>query len=284
MKRFIQLKDGRKMPGLGMGTWYMGDDPGKEAAEADAVRAGINAGVTLIDTAEMYGSGRSERLVGKAIKGCTREELFLVSKVLPNNAGRRNMFTSLEHTLARLGTDYLDLYLLHWRGSVPLRETVECMEELTARGKIRGWGVSNLDKNDMEELFRVPGGENCLVNQVLYHLGSRGIEYDLLPWMEAHNVACMAYCPLAQAGSLRRGLIQSETVKKIAEKHNITPLQVLLAFDLLKDNVIPIPKSSSREHTLENAAALEVELDEEDRERLNQAFPAPDHPTWLDIV
>lgn len=284
MDRNVILKDGRVMPGLGMGTWYMGDSPARAAEEIEALKSGIDAGITLIDTAEMYGSGRSERLIGKAIKGCRREELFLVSKVLPNNAGCRHIFTSLDNTLERLGTDYLDLYLLHWRGGVPLRETVECMEELTAGGKIRGWGVSNLDREDMEELFRIPGGEHCLVNQVLYHLGSRGIEYDLLPWMEEHGVACMAYCPLAQAGTLRRGLADSGAVKRVAEKHGVTPLQILLSFTLLRENVIPIPKSGKREHVLENAAALEITLDEEDKERLNRAFPAPDHPTYLDIV
>ncbi len=284
MTREITLKDGRKLPGLGMGTWYMGDHPEREAEEIEAVRAGINAGVSLIDTAEMYGSGRSERLVGKAIKNQPREELFLVSKVLPGNAGRRNIFKSLDNTLNRLGTDYLDLYLLHWRGGVPFRETVECMEEMVKQGRIRGWGVSNLDRDDMEELFRVPGGKNCLVNQVLYHLGSRGIEYDLLPWMESHDVACMAYCPLAQAGTLRRGLVESDAVKVIAEKHGASPLQILLAFTLLKKNAAPIPKSGRKEHVLQNAAALDIVLDEKDKKMLDEAFPAPDHHTYLDIV
>lgn len=271
------------MPRLGMGTWYLGDDPRKEQQEIEALRAGFDAGITLVDTAEMYGSGRSERLIGKALQGYDREKMFLVSKVLPSNAGRRRIFKSLEDTLQRLGTDYLDLYLLHWRGSVPFSETVECMEEMVAQGLIKGWGVSNLDTDDMQELSRVPGGKNCLVDQVLYHLGSRGIEYDLLPWMEKNDVACMAYCPLAQAGSLRRGLVNSPAVAEVADKHGITPMQVLLAFTLLRDNVISIPRSGKAEHVLANWAVKDVALDDDDIRTLNGAFPAPTHKTYLDI-
>ena len=271
------------MPKLGMGTWYLGDDPKKEQQEIEALRAGLDSGISLIDTAEMYGSGRSERLIGKAIEGYDREKLFIVSKVLPGNAGKRRIFRSLEDTLQRLNTKYLDLYLLHWRGSVPFRETVECMEEMLSQGLIKGWGVSNLDTDDMQELSRVPKGKNCLVDQVLYHLGSRGIEYDLLPWMEKNDVACMAYCPLAQAGSLRKDLVHSPAVVKAAKKHNITPIQVLLAFTLLRDNVISIPRSGKKEHVLQNRAVKDVVLDDEDIHTLNAAFPAPAHKTYLDI-
>ena len=182
--------------------------------------------MTLIDTAEMYGGGRSERLVGEAIKGTERGRLFIVSKVLPNNAGRRGIFRSCEESLQRLGTDYLDLYLLHWRGSVPLAETVECMEKLERDGLIRGWGVSNFDTDDMEELRRVKGGDGCLVNQVLYHAASRGIEYSLLPQMRERGVALMAYCPLAQGGSLRRGLFRSRALNDIAARRGATVAQI----------------------------------------------------------
>jgi len=273
-----------EMPRLGMGTWYLGDDPRTEPAEIRALQAGIDAGLTLIDTAELYGYGKSETLIGKAIRDCDRSKLFLVSKVLPGNAGRKNLQKSLELSLSELGTDYLDLYLLHWRGNIPLAETVECLEEQVQAGKIRGWGVSNFDREDMEELWSIPGGNHCLVNQDLYHLGSRGIEYDLLPWMREQNVALMAYCPLAQAGSLRRSLLNSDAVRTVAEAHGITPIQVLLAFVLHEELAIAIPRSGKAEHVLLNAAVREVELTEEEFRLLDDAFPAPDHKTYLDIV
>ena len=175
--------------------------------------------MTLIDSAEMYGEGAAEHLVGQAIRGYDRERLYLVSKVYPFHAGRHDIFQSCENSLRRMGTDYLDLYLLHWRGSVPLAETVACMEELKAKGRIRSWGVSNLDTADMEELFEVTGGTSCLTDQVLYHLGSRGVEYDLLPWLRRHKMPLMAYCPLAQGGGLRRGLLASPAVRAAAQAH-----------------------------------------------------------------
>lgn len=238
----------------------------------------------LIDTAEMYGNGRSERLIGEAIKGYNRDHLFLVSKVLPQNAGHRHIFRSVEMTLKNLKTDYLDLYLLHWRGSIPLEETVSCMEQLVKDGKIRSWGVSNFDTDDMEELFSIPSGRNCVVNQVLYHLGSRGVEYDLLPWLTEHKIPLMAYCPLAQAGDLRGELLSDESVRKVAEAHGITKMQVLLAFVLYKKNVIAIPRSGKKEHVLQNWDARRIELTEEEYHLLDEAFPAPQRKTYLDIV
>ena len=184
MDRFVRLKDGALMPKLGQGTWFLGEDKSKEQDEIKSIKIGIENNMTLIDTAEMYGEGLAEELVGKAIKGYDREKLFLVSKVYPHNAGRRNIFRSCENTLKRMGVEYLDLYLLHWRGAVPLSETVECMEELVKKGKIKRWGVSNFDIDDMKELMTVKDGDKCVVNQVLYHLGSRGIEYSLYPWMK----------------------------------------------------------------------------------------------------
>lgn len=278
------LYDGTMMPKLGQGTWFMGENPNKEADEIMSLRSGVKQGLKLIDTAEMYGEGLAESLIGKAISTEKREKLFLVSKVYPHNAGRDRIFQSCENTLERLKTDYLDLYLLHWRGSVPLKETVECMEELVAMGKIKHWGVSNFDIADMEELWSVPNGNHCAVNQVLYHLGSRGVEYSLLPWMEEHRVPMMAYCPLAQAGDLRRELLLDPTLQAVARKHGLSEMQVLLAFVLRQENVIAIPKAGTPEHVRENAQMMDFELPEEDYEALSQAFPAPNRKTYLDIV
>lgn len=283
MKHIVRLKNGAEVPALGLGTWYLGDDAGRRAREIAALRTGIEKGMTLIDTAEMYGGGRSERLVGEAIKGTERGRLFIVSKVLPNNAGRRGIFRSCEESLQRLGTDYLDLYLLHWRGSVPLAETVECMEKLERDGMIRGWGVSNFDTDDMEELRRVKGGDGCLVNQVLYHAASRGIEYSLLPQMRERGVALMAYCPLAQGGSLRRGLFRSCALNDIAARRGATVAQILLAWTIRGGNVIAIPRSSSPEHTAENAGADAIELTAEELAAIDREFAPPRRKEPLDI-
>ena len=283
MKRIVRLKNGAEVPALGLGTWYLGDDAGRRAREIAALRTGIEKGMTLIDTAEMYGGGRSERLVGEAIKGTERGRLFIVSKVLPNNAGRRGIFRSCEESLKRLGTDYLDLYLLHWRGSVPLAETVECMEKLERDGLIRGWGVSNFDTDDMDELRRVKGGDGCLVNQVLYHAASRGIEYSLLPQMRERGVALMAYCPLAQGGSLRRGLFRSRALNDIAARRGATVAQILLAWAIRGGNTVAIPRSSSPEHTAENAGADAIELTAEELAAIDREFAPPRRKEPLDI-
>ena len=203
MNMLFQTESGQTVGPIGQGTWYLGEDPDRFDAECSALRAGVEAGMNLIDTAEMYGDGAAEELVGRAIQGLDRDKLFLVSKVYPFNAGRGDIRVSCEDSLMRMKTDHLDLYLLHWRGSVPLAETVECMEELKEDGLIRAWGVSNLDTDDMQELFAQPDGTHCAANQVLYNVGSRGIEYDLLPLMRQHQIPVMAYCPLAQAGRLR---------------------------------------------------------------------------------
>lgn len=268
---------------IGQGTWYLGNHPETFQQELSALRAGLDAGMTLLDTAEMYGEGAAEQLLGRAIQGYDREKLYLVSKVYPHNAGRQNIFRSCQDSLRRLNTDYLDLYLLHWRGSVPFAETVECMEKLKEDGLIRSWGVSNLDLDAMDELAAVPNGKNCLTDQVLYHLGSRGIEYDLLPALQKRNVSVMAYCPLAQGGSLRRGLLGSPAVTQTAQAHDATPSQVLLAFLLTRPGVIPIPRSSRAEHALDNAAAAQLRLTGEDLARLDAAFPAPTHHVPLDM-
>ena len=281
---FITLNSGLSILRLGMGTWYLGEKLSVREEEIEALQRGIDCGMTLIDTAEMYGNGLSEQLVGQAVKGYCREDLFLVSKVLPQNAGESRIRRSLNHTLRMIRTDYLDLYLLHWRGSIPLAETGQCMEELVKEGKIRAWGVSNFDTDDMEELFAIPGGESCAVNQVLYHLGSRGIEYSLKPWMDANGVALMAYCPLAQAGSLRRELMAHPVLNKIAGAHHITVIQLLLAFVLHKENVTAIPRSGNAAHVQANAEAMEVRLSEREWMERDHAFPAPEYKCCLDIV
>lgn len=283
MRHMVKLKNGGLVPALGQGSWYLGDDPATREREIGALRAGLEAGMTLLDTAEMYGGGRSEALVGEAIAGTEREKLFLVSKVLPQNAERRRIFASCEATLRRLGTDYLDLYLLHWRGGVPLEETVACMEELCSSGRIRAWGVSNFDVDDMEELWSLDRGRNCQVNQVLYHMGSRGVEYSLLPWMRSHGVALMAYCPLAQGRSLRRGLLTSPVLGQIARKHGVPAEQVMLAWCTRDGNTVAIPRSSRPEHTLSNAAADGLVLDGEDLAAIDRLCPPPRRKEPLDI-
>lgn len=284
MKNKVKLLDDSFIPVLGQGTWHMGEDNSKKDHEVSALQYGISKGLNLIDTAEMYGSGGAELVVGEAMRGMDRSDLYIVSKVYPHNAGRDKIFDACMKSLKRLDTDYLDLYLLHWPGSVPLEETVACMEELVDQGKIKRWGVSNFDLDDMEELWSVKDGNKCLVNQVLYHLGSRGIEYDLLPWMEENNLATMAYCPLAQAGKLRKGLLTSSTVGSVAKKHNITPAQVLLAFILARENMIIIPKASSKNHIDENSEVLDIKLDKEDMNLLNKEYPSPKSKIPLDIV
>lgn len=283
MNKKVVLSDGTELGNLGIGTWYMGDSQRAREEEIKSIRYAIDNGVTTIDTAEMYGNGRSELLVGEAIKGYDREKLFIISKVLPSNAGRGRIFQACEKTLERLGTDYLDLYLLHWRGMIPFEETIECMEELVRRGKIRRWGVSNMDIDDMEEIVNLSEGENCRVNQVLYHLGSRGIEYSLKPFTDRSNIATIAYCPLAQGGRLRGQLLESETVKKIAAKHKITPMQVLLCFVLSQNNMLAIPKASKLEHMKQNIECLKIKLDNDDLRALDKAFPAPVRKVPLDI-
>ena len=272
-----------EMPMLGQGTWRMGESRGAWETEVRALRAGIDAGMPLIDTAEMYASGGAEKVVGEAIQGIPRDSLYIVSKVYPYNAGGARLAESCEASLSRLGVETLDLYLLHWPGSIPLEETVSGMEGLVAAGKICRWGVSNFDTGEMQALFGVPGGDRCAANQVLYHLGSRGIEFDLLPWLQARNVPVMAYCPLAQAGSLRRGLLGNAAVLAVAEKYGITPMQVLLGFVLAQPGMCAIPKAGDPEHVRQNAAVAARPLDEDDLQRLNAAFPPPMKKVPLDI-
>lgn len=286
MNHSVLMPDGTHMPSLGMGTWHMGDDRSKHSEELESLLVSLSCGIRLIDTAEMYGDGAAEQLVGEALRhagdAVPRDELFVVSKVLPSNAGHRHIRDSVEASLARLGLDYLDLYLLHWRGDVPLAETVECMEQLLDDGLIRRWGVSNCDVEDMDELMCIPESPDCATNQVLYHLGSRGVEVALKPWMRAHHMPMMAYCPLAQGGTLTQGLLEAPSVVTVAQRHGATPAQVLLAWVMRDGATVAIPKASTPEHARQNAAAAQLGLTTADLAELDEAFPAPQQREPLD--
>ena len=269
---------GRSLPQLGQGTWNIGDSSATRAAEIASLRRGVELGMTLIDTAEMYGSGRSESLVGEAIADI-RDRVQLVSKVLPSNASKEGAIRACEATLKRLRVETLDLYLLHWRGRYPLRETVEAFRYLLDQGKIRAWGVSNFDVDDMEELFAIPGGNACAANQVLYNPEHRGIEFDLLPWCLQRNIAVMAYSPLGQGGSL----LNSPVLRGIARKLAVSPAQAALAW-CLRQPVLAIPKAGSVAHVEENAAAESLELDADDLAAIDKAFPAPKRKQSLGML
>ncbi|MBW9322602.1 aldo/keto reductase [Enterococcus casseliflavus] len=260
---------------VGMGTWHMGDDPAKEKAEIDALQAGIKAGAAVIDTAEMYGEGNAETLVGKAIQPFTRGNLYLISKVYPWNASADELPKALDRSLARLGTDYLDLYLLHWRGDVPLAETVDALEAAKASGKIRTWGVSNFDVADMEELLRLENGDQCAANQVLYNLGARGIEYDLLPWQAEAEIPVIAYSPIAQGDRLGHHFKNDEVLKELAEAKGCTIFQLLLAWTLRQPHVLAIPQTSDSLHMLQNIEAAKIIFSKSELAAIDARFPAP---------
>lgn len=272
----VRLPNGITMPTLGQGTWFMGESSSAKKEEIAALQHGIDLGMTLIDTAEMYASGGAEKVTGEAIAG-RRDKIFLVSKVLPGNASRKGTVAALERSLQRLKTDYLDLYLLHWRGGYPLSETFEAMEQLVDAGKIRAYGVSNFDLDDMEEAAQYDNGNIC-VNQVLYNLASRGIEWDLLPWQKKRNIPVMAYSPLYQTR-----LLKSSGLKRVAEKLSITPAQLALAW-LLHQGTVPIPKSSSLRRVEENRKAWDISLDQSVLDELDAIFPPPDHKMPLDVL
>lgn len=271
------------LPALGIGTWEIGDDPKLRDEEIAAIRAGLDAGLSVIDTAEMYGNGRSEELVGEAIKPYQRAKIFLISKVLPQNASRSKMRQSLQNSLQRLQTDYLDLYLYHWRGMVPLSETVSELQALQNEGLIRSWGVSNFDIDDMQELWQLPEGQNCVVNEDLYNLETRGIEYSLLPWQREHHVPLIAYSPLGRGPKMGSTMMKNETVLQVAEEHKASTYQILLAWVMQQPDVLAIPKSSSSKHLLSNLKALDVELTPEDLQILEKAYPKPEHKEPLAI-
>ncbi|WP_413594548.1 aldo/keto reductase [Citrobacter youngae] len=271
------------LPAIGQGTWNMGEDPCRRRDEVSALQAGLDLGLRLIDTAEMYADGTAEEIVGEALAG-RRDGAFLVSKVYPWNAGGQKAIAACEGSLRRLKTDYLDLYLLHWTGDFTYEETVSAMEKLIAQGKIRRWGVSNLDYDEMQALWQVAGGRQCATNQVLYHLASRGIEYDLLPWCQQQRMPVMAYSPLAQAGRLRRGLFTHSVINDIARVHDASAAQILLAWVIRQPGVIAIPKAASVAHVEQNAAALEITLSTDELRLLDKAWPAPAGKTALDMA
>ena len=264
--KHVTLPGGEVVPSMGQGTWKMGERAERRSDEIAALRAGVELGMTLVDTAEMYGDGAAEALICEAL-GDRRDQLFLVSKAYPQNASRSRLAGACEASLKRLGTDRLDLYLLHWRGSVPLAETIEAMEALKSAGKIRHWGVSNLDTDDMDELIAA-GGDGCVTDQILYNLVRRGPELDLLPWLAQHKVPVMAYSPVEQGR-----LTSHPALDNVAAKVGATPAQVALAWTLRHDGLIAIPKASSIAHVRENRAAADIVLSDADLATLDAAFP-----------
>lgn len=275
--RVVKLPSGATIPVLGQGTWQMGETAQQRSVETDALRLGIDLGMTLIDTAEIYGEGGAEEVVADAIAG-QRNRVFLVSKVYPHNATRRGTIQACERSLGCLKTDYLDLYLLHWRGSVPLAETCEAFLELRQAGKIRDFGVSNFDQDNLEEVHQFDQGLTA-TNQVLYNLSRRGIEWDVLPWCRRHGIPIMAYSPIEQGR-----LLKNRALSRIAERLNVTPAQVAIAWLLHQEDVVVIPKSSRRDRVRENRAALDVTLTGADLDALNEAFPPPRQPQPLQML
>ena len=274
----VTLPDGESVPAFGLGTWHMGEDRRRAADETAAVKLGIELGMTLIDTAEMYGNGAAEEIVANAAVGL-RDRLFIVSKVLPYNASRKGVVEACERSLKRLKTDRIDLYLLHWRGSVPLAETVEAFVRLQRDGKIRHHGVSNFNTEDMKEWVALAGGETVASNQILYNLSRRGPEFELIPWCQERRISIMAYSPLEQGRMLgNRGLQQ------VAQQHDATPAQVALAWLLRQDGMIVIPKATQLEHVRENRAALDLKLSDDDLAALNRSFPPPKARTPLGML
>ncbi|CAJ0705238.1 aldo/keto reductase [Ralstonia wenshanensis] len=276
--KHVTLPNGERVPALGMGTWNMGDNRATRAEEIATLRLGLDLGLRLIDTAEMYGEGLSESLIGEAIAG-RRDEVFLVSKVYPHNASRRGIAAACERSLRRLGTDRLDLYLLHWRGDVPFEETLEGLRALQRDGKIRQYGVSNLDLSDMEEWWDAPGGDQIAVNQLLYNLSRRGIEWDLLPWLRERRVPVMAYSPIEQAR-----LVRHPKLVHFAQACGMTPAQVALAWLLARDGIIAIPKTGHRDRLRENIGALSHTLTAEQLATLDSIFPPPKGPRALEML
>jgi len=274
--RTVTLPEGEHLPAIGLGTWRLGEGVGQHAAEVVALRLAFELGYRLVDTAEMYGEGGAEQVVGEALAQALRagtlkrDDVFIVSKVYPHNASEHGTLAACERSLGRLKLDHLDLYLLHWRGSHPLAETVAAFETLRQRGRIRFWGVSNFDIDDMLELCAVPGGEACAANQVYYSLSQRGIEYDLAPWQRTRRMPVMAYCPLDR-GTLAR----NPSLRQIAERHHAKPPQIALAWAMSQPGVIAIPKAVKAAHLRDNLAACDIELDAADRALLDRQFPPP---------
>lgn len=276
--RTVTLPDGSAAPALGMGTWYLGEDPDGHDVQLDALRAGMDIGLTLIDTAEMYGDGAAEELVGRAIAG-RRDDVFLVSKVLPHHATRQGTVDACQGSLRRLGTDRLDLYLLHWRGRVPVEETVAAFETLVSRGLIGSWGVSNFDVPDLDQLVGLPGGDRVQTDQVLYNLARRGPEYDLMPWCRGTRMPLMTYSPVDHGR-----LVEHRAVRDMAADKGVTPAQLAIAWVLRLPDVFAVAKASTRAHVIENRAALEIGFSTAELDQLDQIFPPPFSKVPLEIL
>ena len=274
----VTLPSGERVPAFGLGSWNLGDDRSMRAEEIASLRLGLDLGATLIDTAEMYGEGRAEELIAEAIAG-RRDEAFLVSKVYPHNASAKGAIAACERSLKRLKTDRIDLYLLHWRGAVPLAETLQVFMRLKEAGKIRHYGVSNLDLADMQELWRLPGGDAVATNQLLYNLTRRGIEWDLLPWLRQRRVPLMAYSPLEQAR-----LADNRKLAGFAGRHGMTPAQAALAWLLAREDVIVIPKTGSRGRLKQNLGALDHVLTPAQLAELDRLFPPPEGASALQML
>jgi diketogulonate reductase-like aldo/keto reductase len=274
----LRLRDGEVVPRLGMGTWHMGERAGSRAGEVAALRLGMDLGMNLIDTAEMYGEGGAESVVGEAIRGW-REGVFVVTKFYPHHASRRKLIAACDGSLAQLGGETIDLYLLHWRSTVALEETVATLEDLVRVGKIQRWGVSNFDLADMEELIAVPGGDRVAANQVLYNLAHRGVEFDLLPWCAGRRIPLMAYSPLDEGRLARHPALIS-----VAQRLGVEAGQVALAWLLRNDDVIAIPKAASTDHVRANRAAADILLDKAALDTLEQAFPPPRRKRPLEMI
>jgi diketogulonate reductase-like aldo/keto reductase len=274
--RFVRLAGGDKVPALGLGTWRMGETERARKTDIAAVKTALQIGYRLIDTAEMYGDGGAEEVVGAAlhdemqVKTVQREELTIVSKVLPSNASHAGVVRACERSLKRLKLDVIDLYLLHWRGSTPLKDTVAAFEQLRSEGRIRHWGVSNFDTADMQQLWSLPAGSHCAANQVYYSASERGAEFELLPWQCEHGVVTMAYSPIDQ-GALAR----DTTFAAIGQRHGISASSAALAWVLRQPGMIAIPMSTSEPHLRENLAAANVELNAGDLAQIDARFPPP---------
>lgn len=275
---------GQQVPAIGLGTWHMGDDPSLEKQEIDAIHAGVAAGAKVIDTAEMYGSGRAETLVGKAIKDIPRDQLFLISKVLPTNASKALMEKSLDASLKRLGVDEVDLYLYHWRGTTPLAETVNELQRLTEAGKTKAWGISNFDVTDLEELWQLPNGSKAAANEDLFNLGSRGVEFSLLDWQADHKLPFIAYSPVGAPDQIDTHLGSNPNVLEVAKRHNASTYQILLAWVVSHRQVLAIPQSSNSDHTKENVLSANIQLTTADLKLLDEAYPAPTEKLPLDVL
>jgi diketogulonate reductase-like aldo/keto reductase len=279
----FRLPSGEPVARLGQGAWQIGEDRSRRSQELAALKLGLDLGLAIVDTAELYGDGASEELVADAIAG-RRDRTYVVSKVLPRNASRKGVIAACERSLKRLRTDYLDLYLLHWRESKPLDDTLDAFATLAGAGKIRHYGVSNFDVDDLEETLALPGGAAVATNQVLYNLEHRGIEFDLLPWARERGMPVMAYSPLGSDARSVRRLLSNRALAAIAARHSVTPARVALAWLLSREGVVPIPKASSAEHVRDNRAALDLRLTREDFAELDHAFPPPQGKTSLEMI